>query len=157
METSAGFKILVADDEKASRMALEVPLRLSGYEVTTASGGAEAVAAARRQRFDLVLTDVYMPDLNGLEVLRAIREADPTTQVIVVTGLGSLDLALKAIEEGAYDLIAKPYPVEEMLTLVDRPLIQHAVDEAKRAGIEDFIFVTSSGKTLIEDHFDRQH
>ena len=122
METSAGFKILVADDEKASRMALEVPLRLSGYEVTTASGGAEAVAAARRQRFDLVLTDVYMPDLNGLEVLRAIREADPTTQVIVVTGLGSLDLALKAIAEGAYDLIAKPYPVEEMLTLVRRAI-----------------------------------
>ena len=120
MPSTPNVKILVADDEKASRMALEIPLRLSGYEVTTASGGREAIALARERRFDVALVDIYMPDLNGLEVLHTLREIDPRLRVIVLTAQGSLEIALRAIEEGAFEFIAKPYAIEEMLALVER-------------------------------------
>jgi len=120
MPSTPNVKILVADDEKASRMALEIPLRLSGYEVTTAAGGREAIALGRERRFDIALVDIYMPDLNGLEVLHALREIDPRLRVIVLTAQGSLEIALRAIEEGAFEFIAKPYAIEEMLALVER-------------------------------------
>lgn len=113
-------KILVVDDERGARLALEVPLRLSGYEVTAVAGGREAVSLARRQHFDIVLTDIYMPDLNGLEVISEIRQASPDTRTIAVTAQGSLEIALQAIEKGAFDFIAKPYALEEMLALVNR-------------------------------------
>lgn len=120
MPSTPNVKILVADDEKASRMALEIPLRLSGYEVTTAAGGREAIALGRERRFDIALVDFYMPDLNGLEVLHALREIDPRLRVIILTAQGSLEIALRAIEEGAFEFIAKPYAIEEMLALVER-------------------------------------
>ena len=120
MPSTPNVKILVADDEKASRMALEIPLRLSGYEVTTAAGGREAIALGRERRFDIALVDIYMPDINGLEVLHALREIDPRLRVIVLTAQGSLEIALRAIEEGAFEFIAKPYAIEEMLALVER-------------------------------------
>ena len=120
MPSTRPIKILVADDQKASRMALEIPLRLSGYEVTSASGGREAIALGRERRFDVALLDIYMPDLNGLEVLQALREIDPRLRVIVLTAQGSLEIALRAIEEGAYEFLAKPYAIEELLALVER-------------------------------------
>lgn len=139
MPSTPNVKILVADDEKASRMALEIPLRLSGYEVTTASGGREAIALARERRFDVALVDIYMPDLNGLEVLHTLREIDPRLRVIVLTAQGSLEIALRAIEEGAFEFIAKPYAIEEMLALVERaaghPLIQSVPTPAPEPSI----------------------
>ncbi len=101
-------------------MALEVPLRLSGYKVATASGGREAIAIGREKRFDVVLTDIYMPDLNGLEVIREFRRISPETKIIAVTAQGSLEVALQAIEDGAFDFIAKPFKIDEVLALVDR-------------------------------------
>lgn len=113
-------KILVVDDDQPSRRALEIPLRFSGYDVTTASGGVESIRLGKEQHFDLVLTDVYMPDLGGLEVLRSFRTFSPETRVIVMTGLGSLDLALQAVKEGAFEFIAKPYRIEDLLNLIER-------------------------------------
>ena len=113
-------KILVVDDERGARMALEVPLRLSGYDVAAASGGREALALGESKKFDVVLTDIYMPDLNGLEVVREFRRRSPDTKVIAITAQGSLEIALQAIEEGAYDFIAKPFNIDEVLALVHR-------------------------------------
>ena len=101
-------------------MALEVPLRLSGYDVSTASGGREAIALGESKKFGVVLTDIYMPDLNGLEVVRAFRRLDPETKIIAVTAQGSLEIAMRAIEEGAFDFIAKPFNIDEVLALVAR-------------------------------------
>ena len=113
-------KIVVVDDERGARMALEVPLRLSGYDVAAASGGREALALGESKQFDVVLTDIYMPDLNGLEVVREFRRRSPQTKVIAITAQGSLEIALQAIEEGAYDFIAKPFNIDEVLALVSR-------------------------------------
>jgi two-component system, NtrC family, response regulator AtoC len=112
--------ILVVDDERGARMALEVPLRLSGYDVVAASGGREALALGQQKRFDVVLTDIYMPDILGLEVVREFRRFSPDTKVIAITAQGSLDIALQAVEAGAFDFIAKPFNIDEVLALVSR-------------------------------------
>ena len=117
---SRSHKVLVVDDERGARMTLEVPLRLSGYDVSAASGGREAIALGQGRKFDVVLTDIYMPDLNGLEVVREFRRMSPDTKIIAVTAQGSLEIALQAIEDGAFDFIAKPFNIDEVLALVGR-------------------------------------
>jgi len=109
---SRSHKVLVVDDERGARMALEVPLRLSGYDVSAAAGGREAIALGQGKKFDVVLTDIYMPDLNGLEVVREFRRMSPDTKIIAVTAQGSLEIALQAIEEGAFDFFAKPFNID---------------------------------------------
>ncbi|MCI0365166.1 MAG: response regulator, partial [Phycisphaerales bacterium] len=99
-------------------MALEVPLRLSGYDVAAATCGREAIALGQEKRFDVVLTDIYMPDITGLEVVREFRRMSPDTKIIAVTAQGSLEIAMQAIEEGAFDFIAKPFDIDEVLALV---------------------------------------
>jgi DNA-binding NtrC family response regulator len=113
-------KILVVDDERGARMALEVPLRMSGYDVTAATGGREAISLGQGKRFDVVLTDIYMPDITGLEVVREFRRFSPDTKIIAVTAQGSLEIAMQAVEEGAFDFIAKPFNIDEVLSIVSR-------------------------------------
>jgi DNA-binding NtrC family response regulator len=120
MNNAKAAKVLVVDDERGARLALEVPLRLSGYEVVAATGGREALSLGQQQRFDVVLTDIYMPDVLGLEVVREFRRFSPATKVIAVTAQGSLDIALQAVEAGAFDFIAKPFNLDEVLALVSR-------------------------------------
>jgi len=128
--------VLVVDDERGARMALEVPLRLSGYDVLAATGGREAIALGQGKKFDVVLTDIYMPDLNGLEVVREFRRMSPDTKIIAVTAQGSLEIALQAIEEGAFDFIAKPFNVDEVLALVGRAARHSTTTQAAIPGQE---------------------
>lgn len=116
----AKVKILVADDERGARMALEVALRLSGYEVVAVENGQAAVEAGRKSSFDLLLTDVYMPGINGLELVGEFRRFSPKTKIIVMTAQGSLEIAMQAVAQGALDFIAKPFDIEEVLALVRR-------------------------------------
>jgi DNA-binding NtrC family response regulator len=112
--------VLVVDDERGARMALEAPLRLSGYDVTAIVDGRAAITLGQQQEFDIVLTDVFMPGIGGLEVLRKFRRFSPQTKIIVMTAQGSLEIALQAIEEGAIDFIAKPFNIEEVLSIIKR-------------------------------------
>src|SRR6185295_17252693 len=116
----APFRVLVVDDERGARMALEVPLRLSGYDVVSACGGREAIELGQQHKFDVVLTDIFMPGVRGIEVVREFRRFSPDTKIIAMTAQGSLEIALEAIEEGAFDFIAKPFDVEEVLALLSR-------------------------------------
>ena len=136
-------RILVVDDERGARMALEIPLRLSGYDVVAVSGGREAIALAQGKKFDVVLTDIYMPDLNGLEVVREFRRFSPETRIIAVTAQGSLEIAMKAIEEGAFDFIAKPFNIDEVMDLVKRAAGHSATPQA--AGPDDDRDLSASG------------
>jgi DNA-binding NtrC family response regulator len=113
-------KVLVVDDERGARMALEVPLRLGGYQVATATNGREAIALGQERKFDVVLTDIFMPDILGLEVVREFRRTSPDTRIIAVTAQGSLEIAMQAVEAGAFDFIAKPFDIDEVLALVSR-------------------------------------
>jgi DNA-binding NtrC family response regulator len=127
---SQTHKILVVDDERGARMALEVPLRMSGYDVATATCGREAIALGQSKRFDVVLTDIFMPDITGLEVVREFRRFSPDTKIIAVTAQGSLEIAMQAVEEGAFDFIAKPFNIDEVLSIVNRAAHHATTTEA---------------------------
>jgi DNA-binding NtrC family response regulator len=115
-------RILVIDDEQSITNALEIILGAQGYEVQTASdlGAARKHLAARP--FDLVFTDLRLPDTNGLELLNRIKADDPDTQVILMTGHGSLDVAIAAIKQGAYYYVEKPFVPDEITMLAERAL-----------------------------------
>jgi DNA-binding NtrC family response regulator len=113
----AKIRVLVVDDERG---ALEVPLRLSGFDVTAVSNAQTAIELGEKEFFDVLLTDVYMPGINGLELVREFRRLSPNTRIIVMTAQGSLSAAMEAVEQGAMDFIAKPFDIEEVLSLVNR-------------------------------------
>ncbi|MDQ2935989.1 MAG: sigma-54 dependent transcriptional regulator [Acidobacteriota bacterium] len=122
--------VLVADDERSIRLTLETGLTLSGFRVTCARTGREAIEAARVSRFDAVVSDILMPDGDGLDVVRELRTVSPGTPIILITAQGSVELAVRAVSEGASDFIAKPFEVASLAALVRRHL--SARDEAER-------------------------
>jgi DNA-binding NtrC family response regulator len=122
---SGKIRVLVVDDERGARMALEIPLRLSGYDVVAVSNGQAAIEIAQKDYFDILLTDVYMPQMNGLELVREFRHFSPDTRIIVLTAQGSLETAIEAVKQGAFDFIAKPFDIENVLSLVRRAAEQN--------------------------------
>ena len=115
-------RILVVDDEDIVRTSCSRTLSPEGYEVRLARNGAEGLKMANEERFDLVLTDLKMPDMDGIEVLRIIKEQWPETAVIIVTGYQTVDTAVKAIKLGAYDYIEKPFTPDALITAVREDL-----------------------------------
>ena len=97
-------------------------MSLYGFRVSLARSGREAPDAALEKRFDGIISDVYMPDGDGLMVLRELRTSQPETPIILMTAVGSVNLAVRAIEEGATDFIAKPFEVEALADLLRRHL-----------------------------------
>jgi two-component system, NtrC family, response regulator AtoC len=132
------IRVLIADDERGARLALEVPLRLSGYDVSAVSSGREAIEIGNREHFDVVLTDVFMPDVGGMDVIREFRRFSPQTKVIAMTAQGSLETAMEAISEGAVDFIAKPFDLDQVMAVVERATAQSQIttdeDEATLPG-----------------------
>src|SRR3989441_5899620 len=114
--------ILVADDERSIRLTLETGLTLNGFRVTCARTGREALQAARVATFDAVVSDIFMPDGDGLELLHELRAIAPKIPIILITAQGSVELAVRAVEEGANDFIAKPFEVAALAGLVRRHL-----------------------------------
>ncbi|MBI4249276.1 MAG: response regulator [Elusimicrobia bacterium] len=122
MSSKQGVKILVVDDEQGIREFLSFELSQQGYEVFTASNGAEALERIRTEKFSLIISDIRMPMLGGLEALEAIKRIEPDVEVIMMTGYGTIETAVEAMKKGAYDFILKPFNLEEMLTLIDKVL-----------------------------------
>jgi DNA-binding NtrC family response regulator len=115
-------QILVVDDERSIRMMLEAGLTLNGFGVRTARTGNEALETAREKVFDAVVSDIYMPDGNGLELVRELRSLNASLPIILITAQGSVELAVRAVEEGATDFIAKPFEVAAIAALLRRHL-----------------------------------
>ncbi|MGD2269567.1 MAG: response regulator [Desulfobacterales bacterium] len=101
-------KILVIDDEEPTLFMFRLFLDAYGYSVFTAEKGSDGLEIFKREKPAIVLTDIKMPGIDGLAVLQQIKEMDPNTQVIVITGHGDTDLAQKALESGAVGFIHKP-------------------------------------------------
>ena len=118
----AAPRVLVVDDQRNMRATTAILLREAGYAVTEAEDGAAAVQRVGAEPFDVVLTDVRMGTVDGMEVLRATLEVAPTTQVIVMTAYGTIESAVEAIRRGAYDYIAKPFKEDELLLRVAKAL-----------------------------------
>ncbi|HXX58272.1 MAG TPA: sigma-54 dependent transcriptional regulator [Thermodesulfovibrionales bacterium] len=115
-------KVLVVDDDDIIRRICRKILKPEGYTVETCADGLEGLKALHDHSFDLVLTDLMMPDMNGIELLKKIREHWPDTEVILITGFGTVKTAVEALKYGAYDYIEKPFTPEELLNIVARCL-----------------------------------
>ncbi len=115
-------RLLIVDDEPGMREMLSHELGREGYEVVTAPGGAEALALAGAQKFDLVISDVMMPKMDGLALLEALKVLAPETEVILSTGYGTVETAVRAMKMGAYDFVQKPVNLDELLALVQKAL-----------------------------------
>ena len=102
-------KVLIVDDEPGMLRILNVNLRRDSHVVVEAEGAAEAIRLISREEFDVVLTDQKMPDGSGLDVLRAVQDDDPTTSVIFLTAVGTLELAVESMRQGAFDFLTKPF------------------------------------------------
>ena len=114
--------VLLVDDDAAFRHVMALELERSGFQVFVAASGAEALRDAPKLEPSVVLLDLRLPDMNGLEVLRALRERSPGSEVIMLTGHGTIDTAIEAIRAGAFDYIGKPCPLDELEVRIQRAL-----------------------------------
>ena len=115
-------KILVVDDDPDILAVLDELLTKEGHQVTTCAAGAAAIAAGRAEPFDVIVTDIRLPDVDGLTVLRTFQEISPDAAVIVTTAFGTVETAIHAIKAGAYDYIPKPFKLDEVRIVVGRAL-----------------------------------
>src|SRR6059058_2312340 len=123
--------ILVVDDEKSQREILEEILSSEGYDVTTASSGEAAMKFVESRRFDLVLSDLKMTGMSGLDLLKELTNYDKSIIVILLTAHGSVDSAVDALRLGAFDYLQKPYDSETLLETVSRALNKLTVLDAE--------------------------
>lgn len=107
-------KVLIVDDEKVALKNLEHVMKKEGYDVTATQSGAHALAFLEKQPFDVVLTDLRMEKVDGMQILRKCREACPDTEVVLITGYATLESAVEAMKHGAFYYIAKPFRLEEV-------------------------------------------
>jgi DNA-binding NtrC family response regulator len=115
-------EILIIDDEEEMRAALTESLIRSGYSVHTASNGVEGIELFNKEPFGMVITDVKMPKVSGLQVLKEIKKVSPQTPVIMITAYGTIDNAVEAMREGAFDYILKPFSAEVLDNVVERAI-----------------------------------
>jgi len=144
----AKLKILVVDDEQLIRWSLEKNLQKQGYEVITAGSGEEALKLAREESPDLMLLDIQLPGMNGIEVLERVKEFEEEIIVIMVTALGVLETAVKAMRLGAFDYINKPFNLDELSIVIKKALVTHELrrevahlrsEQTNKYGIDNII------------------
>jgi len=132
-EQRQGARIMVVDDETTERVSLAEVLRLEGYEVATAASGEEALSfLSKGDPFDLMLLDLKMPGMSGLEVTEKVRQQCPDTVVILLTAFGTLDTAIQAIRQGAHDYLLKPSAIPEILESVREGLAKRRHEQRRR-------------------------
>jgi DNA-binding NtrC family response regulator len=121
--TSATVNILVVDDDRETRELLQEVLSEEGYNVVTSSSGEEALEVGKQECFDVIISDMKLgPDLSGLDVLRAYKAIQPEAEVILITAFGTMETAIEALKGGAFDYLAKPFKVDELIVQVGRAL-----------------------------------
>lgn len=149
-------RILVADDEASIRQGVERVLRADGHRVTAVEDGAAALEAYRAEPFDLVLLDLKMPNIDGLTLLPKLREIDPLAVCVMITGYASFETAVKAVQDGAYDYMPKPFTPNELRIVVRRGLerrfysLQHArLAAEQQRWLRDLAHEKSQTRTII--------
>jgi len=145
--------VLVVDDERAVRVALDVNLSKAGHTVSLADNADRALEIMRAQPVDAVLTDLMMPGMSGMELLAEIQRCWPLTQVIMMTGHGTVESAVEAMRLGAHDFVIKPIAKAELLAILDRSLRERAlhqqVAQLQAAATERFGFENIIGNTPV--------
>jgi two-component system response regulator PilR (NtrC family) len=141
-------KLLVVDDEQSMRDFLSIMLKKEGYDVVTAENGGGALKVIQAEIFDLVITDIKMPGVDGIEVLKTVKEVSPETIVIMITAFATTETAVEAMKLGAYDYITKPFKVDVIKLVIQKALEKRRLRKENillrreiesRAGFENFI------------------
>lgn len=114
------IRVLIADDEKNIRRVLTAELSESGYDVAEAENGDQIIAITEKDDFDVILLDLNMPGLSGMEVLKKIKSVEMPAEVIILTGHGTVSAAVEAMKLGAYDFITKPFKIEELKAVISK-------------------------------------
>ena len=120
-------RILIVDDDLSVRQFLTIMLERAGYGVKAAASARDALRFVERHEFDLVITDLKMPDIDGMELLQRVKQAAPTTEVIMITAYGTTDTAVEAMKKGAYDYIIKPFKIDELQLIIEKAIKQQAL------------------------------
>ena len=114
-----GLKVLIVDDEVVFCENMAKLLNTRGYQVKTVNEGEEAISVLKKEVYDVVVLDLKMPGMNGIDVLKKIKELGVSSQVIMLTGHGGLDTAMEAVTLGAFDYIPKPCEVDELSEMIN--------------------------------------
>jgi FixJ family two-component response regulator len=144
--------ILIVDDERNIRLTLSQALDILDVETDTASNGEEALTKLKEKEFGLVLLDLHMPGVQGMEVLRQLREIRPDIRVIIITAYGTVGLAVDAMRLGAVDFVQKPCIPEEIREIVARVMDREKLDEQKVIDYASSIELAK--KAIMDFHFD---
>src|SRR4051812_36394798 len=125
-------EVMIVDDEPITARGYARALTSAGYKVTIAAAGREGATLARSKRFDVIVSDIAMPDMNGLALLRDIRQGDLDVPMIFMTGSPALETAMEAIEFGAFRYLLKPVPLDSLLEVVNRAVALHKLARVRR-------------------------
>src|SRR5437667_10559619 len=136
-DASPPAKILVIDDEPAVLEVFREFLGMQGYRVSSAPSGEEAVRLIPDLKPDIILTDINLPGLSGLEVMRFAKSVDPEIGVVVVTGHASASNAIEALRQGAFNYITKPFDLDEIHEVVERAIANRRLKAINRELVED--------------------
>jgi len=128
MEKHRG-RILIVEDEKSMREVLKILLEGERYEVVSAPDGLEGLSYLTNDIFDLVITDIKMPKVDGFELLKKAKEISPDTIVIMITAFGTTEAAIEEMKFGAYDYINKPFKIDEIRLIVEKALEKKRLSE----------------------------
>lgn len=115
-------KILLVEDEDLSRDSLIRLLKMTGFNVRGAANGKLALSFLSHEQFDIIITDLFLPDINGIDILKQVKELSPFTEVILITGHASAETAVKAMKEGAFDYVTKPLSFDELSITISKAL-----------------------------------
>ncbi len=133
-------QVLVVEDMESTRRSIAVVLRKAGHQVDEAANGEQAQdmlqeAASANQTYDVVITDIQMGAVNGIDILHAAKTSDPLTEVIILTGFGTIETAIESLRAGAYDYLHKPCEPTDLLGCVTRAIQRRTTDQRKEATI----------------------
>jgi len=131
------LKLLIAEDERPLRALLFEELQDAGREIKLAANGLEALDLLKEEFFDLLITDIKMPGMSGIELLKEAKRLQPHLLVIIITGYATLESAIEALKEGAYDYIRKPFSLEELRVSVDNACARILLEKENRRLLED--------------------
>lgn len=144
-------QILIVDDEQSMLDFLTLMLQKEGYDIITANDGAKAKELIKKEKLDLIISDIKMPDIDGIELLKFIKEVNPEATVILITAYASTKTAIQALKLGAYDYISKPFDIDELKIIIEKALekkrLTEEVSYLKRELAEKHSFANIIGKS----------
>ena len=144
------YKILLVEDERSMRLGLLHALKAEGYKVKAATNGTEGISLAEAGAFDLVVTDLRLPDISGIDMLKAVKDISQDTGVIIITAFAEVRTAVEAMREGAYDYISKPFDPDELFLVISR-FIKHKELENENIRLREEIMECKHFENIVGD------